>query len=49
VGHGMGLDVGPSYKPCWDHITRVNPTLCHVSESMFYIQFGPYIGYFYSI
>ena len=28
VGHGMGLEhdlglgVGPSYKPCWDHITE---------------------------
>jgi len=27
VGHGLGLEhdlglgVGPSYKPCWDHIT----------------------------
>jgi len=24
----------------------VNPTVCHMSESMFYIQFGPYIHYF---
>jgi len=21
VGHGIGLDVDPSYKPCWDHIS----------------------------
>jgi len=28
VGHGLGLEhdlglgVGPSYKPCWDHINQ---------------------------
>jgi len=25
---------------------RVNPIVCHVSKSMFYIQFGPYICIF---
>jgi len=28
---------------------RVNPVVCHVSKSIFYIQFGPYICYFCSI
>jgi len=30
-------------------VPRVDPTMCHVSESMFSIQFTLYIYYFYSI
>jgi len=29
--------------------SRVNPVVYHVSKSIFYIQFGPYICYFCSI
>jgi len=29
--------------------SSVNPTMCHVSKSIFYIQFVPYICYFCSI
>jgi len=40
VGHGLGLEhdlglgVGPSYKPCWDHIIYSPPLLPPLSPNV---------------
>jgi len=44
--HDLGLDVGPSYKPCWDHINDHRflyiKALCEAMIIDFFIISGPF-------